>query len=99
MSPVLVSLHICAQSLSHPTLCNPKDYSSPGFSVHSRQEYWSGLPSSPPGDLPDPGIKPTSPVSPALVGRFLTTELLEKPHLLICRQALKSFMVTTSPHY
>ena len=32
----------------------------------SRQEYWSGLPCPPPGDLPDPGIKPTSPTSPAL---------------------------------
>ena len=31
-----------------------------------RQEYWSGWPCSPPGDLPDPEIKPTSPVSPAL---------------------------------
>ena len=30
----------------------------------SRQEYWSGLPCLPPGDLPDPGIKPKSPVSP-----------------------------------
>ena len=29
-----------------------------------RQEYWNGLPCSPPGDLPDPEIKPTSPVSP-----------------------------------
>jgi len=27
----------------------------------SRQEYWSGLPRPPPGDLPDPGIKPVSP--------------------------------------
>ena len=27
----------------------------------SRQEYWSGLPFLPPGDLPDSGIKPTSP--------------------------------------
>jgi len=27
----------------------------------SRQEYWSGLPCPPPGDLPDPGIEPTSP--------------------------------------
>ena len=36
----------------------------------SRQEYWSGLPCPPPGDLPDPGIKPASPVSPALAGRF-----------------------------
>ena len=32
----------------------------------SRQEYWSGLPFPLLGDLPDPGIKPTSPVSPAL---------------------------------
>ena len=36
-----------------------------------RQEYWSGLPFPPLGDLPDPGIKPASPVSPALPGRFL----------------------------
>ena len=40
----------------------------------SRQEYWTGLPFPPPGDLPHPGIKPTSPVSPALAGRFFTTE-------------------------
>ena len=33
----------------------------------SKQEYWSGLLFPPPGDLPDPGIKPTS---PALAGRF-----------------------------
>ena len=39
----------------------------------SRQEYWSVLPFAPPGDLPDPGIKPTSPASPALAGRFFTT--------------------------
>ena len=32
----------------------------------SRQEYWSGLPCPPPGDLPDPGIEPKSPVVPAL---------------------------------
>ena len=39
----------------------------------SRQQYWSGLPFPPPGDLPDQGIKPASLVSPALVGRFFTT--------------------------
>ena len=39
----------------------------------SRQEYWSGLPCPPPGDLPDPGIEPTSLTSPALAGRFFTT--------------------------
>ena len=39
-----------------------------------RQKYWSGLPFPPPGDLPDSGIKPMSPISPALAGRFFTTE-------------------------
>ena len=32
----------------------------------SRQEYWSGLPCPPPGDLPNPGIEPASPATPAL---------------------------------
>ena len=39
----------------------------------SRQEYWSGLPFPPPGDLPDPGIEPQTPASPALAGQFFTT--------------------------
>ena len=39
----------------------------------SRQEYWSGLPFPPPGDLPDPGIEPASLISPALAGGFFTT--------------------------
>ena len=39
----------------------------------SRQEYWSGLPCPPPGDLPDSGIEPASLMSPALVGKFLST--------------------------
>ena len=34
------------------------------------QEYWSGLPCPPPGDLPNPGTEPTSPASPALAGGF-----------------------------
>ena len=44
-----------------------------------RQEYWSGLPLPPPGDLPDMGIKLVSLVSPALTGGFSTTESLGKP--------------------
>ena len=36
----------------------------------SRQEYWSGLPVPPPGDLPDSGIEPASPAAPALAGFF-----------------------------
>ena len=39
----------------------------------SRQEYWSGLPCPPPGDLPDQGIKPWSLTSLALAGGFFTT--------------------------
>ena len=39
----------------------------------SRQEHWSGLPCPPPGDLPDPGIKPESLMSPALAGGCFTT--------------------------
>ena len=38
----------------------------------SRQEYWSGLPRPPPGDLPNPGIEPISFMSPTLAGRFFT---------------------------
>ena len=45
----------------------------------SRQECWRGLPSSPPGDLPDPGTEPESPSSPALAGRFLSPEPPGKP--------------------
>ena len=41
-----------------------------------RQEYWSGLPVPPPEDIPDPGIEPTSPVSPELAGRFFTLPIL-----------------------
>ena len=37
-----------------------------------RQRYWSGVPFSIPGDLPDPGIEFTALVSPALAGRFFT---------------------------
>ena len=39
----------------------------------SRQEYWSGLPRLPPGDLPNPGIEPMSLVAPAVSGTFFTT--------------------------
>ena len=39
----------------------------------SRQEHWSGFPFPSPGDLPNPGIEPTSLTSPALAGGFFTT--------------------------
>ena len=39
----------------------------------SRQECWSGLPCPPLGDLPDPGIEPTSLMSPTLADEFFIT--------------------------
>ena len=45
----------------------------------SRQEYWSGLPCSPPSNLPNPGIEPESLMSPALAGRFFSTSTTGKP--------------------
>ena len=38
-----------------------------------KEEYLSGVPLAPPGDLPSPGIKPTSLASPAMAGGFFTT--------------------------
>ena len=48
-------------------------HQTPLFMRFPRQEYWSGLLLSSPGDLPDPGFKPASLVSSALTGRFFTT--------------------------
>ena len=56
----------------------PMDCSPPGSSVRfPRQEYWSGLPFPIPWDLPDPGIKFSFCVSPALAGGFLLLHQLE----------------------
>ena len=66
---------VCAKLLqSYLTLCHPMIVAlqaplSMGF---SGKEYWSGLPCSPPGDLPNTGIKPSSPVYPAQ--HFFTPE-------------------------
>ena len=53
-----------------------------------RQEYWSGLPFPTPGDLPIPGMEPTSLVSPALVGRFFTSSATWEA-LLNCNSQMK----------
>ena len=45
----------------------------------SRQEYWSGVPFPPPGDLPNPGIKPACLESPTLLGDSLPPEAPGKP--------------------
>ena len=63
----------------------------------SRQEYWSGLPFPFPGDLPDSGIKLTS---PALAGGFFTSESSGiKPRLTIFskRIQMSSFLDIIEP--
>ena len=47
----------------------------------SRQDYWSGFPCSPSGDLPDLGIKPESLMSPTLAGGFFTTSTIWEAQL------------------
>ena len=70
------NVHTCAKlRQSRPTLCNAMDdgHQAPLFMGFSTQEYWSGLPCPSPGELPNPGIEPTSLTSPALAGGFFTT--------------------------
>ena len=57
--------------------------------VFSRQEYLSGLPCPPPGDLPNPGIKLMSLMSPALAGRFFTTSATWEALKLLSSKAPK----------
>ena len=81
-------IHICSlyhaamvSCFSHVSLCvTPRGQGSadlvqkaPLSMKFSRQEYWSGLPCSPSGDLPDPGMEPMSFMSLALAGGFFTT--------------------------
>ena len=57
------------------TLRDPMAPPSMGF---SRQEHWSALPFPSPGDLPSPGVEPTSPASPAEADGFFTTAPAER---------------------
>ena len=68
----VLSLSIMSDSAAPWTIARhaPLSMGSPG------QEHWSGLPFPPPGDLPDPGIKP---MSPELTGRFFIIEPPGKP--------------------
>ena len=84
--PPNACMHV--QSLSHvrlfvtPWTIASKAPLTMGF---SRQEYWSGLPCPPPGDLPDPGIKPAS----LCIGSWILlplSQLRSLPHVLILSQ-------------
>ena len=78
------SILVCAQSFL--TLCDPMDCVAclaPLSMEFTSQEYWSRLPCPPPGDFPDPGIQPTSLVSPALAGVFFTTSAMREHSYVI----------------
>ena len=68
---------------SRVRLCNPMTvaHEAPLSMEFSRQEYWSELPFSSPGDLPDPGIEPES---AALQADFLPSEPPGKLHPALC---------------
>ena len=70
-----ITLHPHTYMLSHVTPWTAARQ-APLSMDFSRQEYWSGLPFLPPGHLPYPGIEPAS---PALAGRFFTTQPPGKP--------------------
>ena len=80
---LLYMLCVCALSLSivwlFMTLWTVAHQASLSMGF-SRQEYWSGFPCPPPGDLSDLGIEPVSLKSPALAGRpFITSATWEAP--------------------
>ena len=72
-----MSLFACMLNrFSHVQLCATLwtvAHQAPLSMGFSRQEYWSGLLCPLPGDLPNPGIEPTSLMSPVLAGEFFTT--------------------------
>ena len=81
---ILTPCSQCVRALSRVQL-----FATPWTAVHwaplsmgfPRQKYGSGLLFHPPGDLHEPGIKPSSPLSPALAGRFFTTDSTGKPYV------------------
>ena len=80
------------------TLCDPKDYSLPGSSVHgvfqAKILEWVAIPS--PGDLPNPGIEPAS---PALQASSLPSEPLSEPHTYTKHILFKvRFLDTVKPY-
>ena len=83
LRPLCVWVCVCKSLQSCPTLCNSMTVAhqvplSMGF---PRQEYWNQLPCPPLGELPDPGIKPTFLMFPALTGGFFTTSTTWKAHV------------------
>ena len=96
----LFSFCICPCACS--VMSNP--FATPWTAAHqaslsmefSRQDHWSWLPFPLLGDLPNPGIKPRSLVSPALASRFFTTELPGKPGVSLIRALIPPLKALSS---
>ena len=83
---VYVCMYVCVCMISHSVVSDSMRvpmgcvaHQAPLSMGFSRQEYWSGLPFPPPGDLPDPGIEPTSSAPPALWQILLQSHLRSPP--------------------
>ena len=95
-----VSCSVMSDSAAPQTVAGQAPLST-GF---SSQEYWSGLPCPPPGDLPNPAIKPASPalwVDPLpseLPGSGMTERVREKKgkYLKLEKTAVLSLLVITA---
>ena len=98
-----VMVCMCTQSLCHVLLFETPwtvAHQTPLFMEFPRQEYWSRLPFSSPGHLPDAGIEPMSLTSPALVGGFFTTSATWKApldHIYTCKFTL--YVCPPQPDY
>ena len=84
--PVYISINssgVCVCSVVSNSW-QPMNCSLQGSSVHgvSQARILSGLPRPLPGDLPDPGIEPSSLTSLALAGRLFTSKPPRKPHIV-----------------
>ena len=80
-STLVLDIRACSVTQSCPPLCDPWPVTlqAPLSMGSFRQGYWSGLPCPPPGDLYNPGIKPSSPVSRALQAESLPLSHLGSP--------------------
>ena len=82
-------MHVCQGTSVVSDSVRPYGHHQAPLSMgFSKQECWSGLPCLPPGDLPDPGIKPAS---PAWAGMFTTSVTWEAP--LFLRSIFFSFFL------
>ena len=88
--PTYTYLCVCAPSLSHVQLFVTPwtvDHHAPLSTGFSKQEYWSDLPFTSPGDLSHPWIEPMSLESPALAGGWFTTAPFGKPTYIYIRHS------------